>query len=73
MKVGTLSQMGADDAKSSYASRMCFFFRFWLCFVVLQVTVFNVIFQWSVFGELVSVMKQKPCCSIDNLDSECEF
>jgi len=34
--------------------------------------VFNVVFQWSGFGELVSVMEQNPCCSIDNLYGECE-
>ncbi len=33
---------------------------------------FNVVFQWSGFGELVSVMEQNPCCSIDNLYGECE-
>jgi hypothetical protein len=38
---------------------------------VLQVIVFNVIFQWSGFGELVSVMEPNPCCSIDNLYNEC--
>jgi hypothetical protein len=47
-------------------------FCFWLCFVVLQVIVFNVVFQWSGFGELVSVMERNPCCSIDNLYGECE-
>ncbi len=33
---------------------------------------FNVVFQWSGFGELVSVMEQNPCCSIDNLYEKCE-
>jgi hypothetical protein len=50
----------------------CFLFYFWLCFVVLQVIVFNVVFQWSDFGELVSVIEQNPCCSIGNLYNECE-
>jgi hypothetical protein len=47
-------------------------FCFWLCFVVLQVTVFNIVFQWSNFGELVSMMGRNPCCSIDNLYGERE-
>jgi hypothetical protein len=34
--------------------------------------VFNVVFQWSSFGELVSVMEQNPCYSIVNLYGECE-
>jgi hypothetical protein len=34
--------------------------------------VFNVVFQWSNFGELVSMMERNPCCSIDNLYRECE-
>ncbi len=33
---------------------------------------FNVVFQWSSFGELVSVMEQNPCYSIVNLYGECE-
>jgi len=45
---------------------------FWLCFVVLQVTMFNVVLQWSGFGELVLGMERNPCCSIDNLYGECE-
>jgi hypothetical protein len=57
MKVGTLSQMGAHDAKAVMLQGCQKFFFFWLCFVVLQVIVFNVILQWSVFGELVSVME----------------
>jgi len=48
------------------------FFRFWLCFVVLQVTMFNVVLQWNGFGELVSVMEWNPCCLIDNFYGECE-
>jgi hypothetical protein len=47
-------------------------FCFLLCFIVLQVIVFNVVFQWSSFGELVSVMERNPCYSIDNLYGECE-
>ncbi len=27
---------------------------------------FNVVFQWSNFGELVLVMEQNPCCLIDS-------
>jgi hypothetical protein len=27
---------------------------------------------WSDLGEPVSVMERDPCCSIDNLDGECE-
>lgn len=56
-------------------SKVQFFFFFFFCgfcFFVLQVTVFHVIFQWSGFGELVSVMEQNPCCSIDNLYGECD-
>jgi hypothetical protein len=34
--------------------------------------VFNVVFQWSGFGELVLVMEWNPCYSIDNLYGECE-
>ncbi len=41
--------------------------------VVLQVSVFNVVFQWSGVGELVLVMEQNPCCSIDHFYGECEF
>ncbi len=33
---------------------------------------FNVVFQWSGFGELVLVMEWNPCYSIDNLYGECE-
>jgi hypothetical protein len=33
---------------------------------------FNVVFQWNGFGELVSVMEWNPCCSIDNFYGECE-
>jgi hypothetical protein len=33
---------------------------------------FNVVIQWSSYGELVSVVEQNPCCSIDNLHGECE-
>jgi hypothetical protein len=47
-------------------------FCFWFGFVVLQVIVFNVVFQWSGFGELVSMMERNPCYSIDNLYGECE-
>jgi hypothetical protein len=47
-------------------------FCFWFCFVVLQVIVFNVVLQWSSFGELVLVMERNPCFSIDNLYEECE-
>jgi hypothetical protein len=35
----------------------CFLFYFWLCFVILKVIMFNVVFQWSGFGELVSIME----------------
>jgi hypothetical protein len=38
-------------------SNFLFSFCFWLCFVVLQVIVFNVVLQWSSFGELVSMME----------------
>jgi hypothetical protein len=48
------------------------FFVFCFYFVVLQVIVFNVVFQWSGFGELVSVMERNLCYSIDNLYGECE-
>jgi hypothetical protein len=33
---------------------------------------FNVVIQWNNYGELVSVVEQNPCCSIDNLYGECE-
>ncbi len=33
---------------------------------------FNVVFQWSGFGEFVLMMEQNPCYSIDNLYGECE-
>jgi hypothetical protein len=33
---------------------------------------FNVVFQWSGFGEFVSMMERNPCYSIDNLYGECE-
>ncbi len=58
-----------EDAESPIS---CFLFYIWLCFVILQVITFNIIFQWSGLGELVSMMEQKPCCSIDNLYDECE-
>ncbi len=48
---------------------LVFFFVFGF---VLQVTMFNVVIQWSSYGELVSVVEQNPCCSIDNLYGECE-
>jgi len=34
--------------------------------------VFKVVLLWSSFDELVSVMEQICCCSIDNLYGECE-
>ncbi len=49
------------------------FFVFFSIFgFVLQVTMFNVVIQWSGFGELVLVVEQNPYCSIDNLYGECE-
>jgi hypothetical protein len=33
---------------------------------------FNVVIQWSSYGELVSVVEQNLCCLIDNLYGECE-
>jgi hypothetical protein len=33
---------------------------------------FNVVFQWSGFGELVLVMERNPCCLIDIFYGECE-
>jgi hypothetical protein len=62
-------QLCFKDAKSPIS---CFLFYFWFCFVGLQVIVFNVVLQWSGFGELVSMMERNPCYSIDNLHSECE-
>ncbi len=47
----------ADDVKAVFVSRMSKVQFFFLVFVILQVTVFNVIFQWSGFGELVSAME----------------
>jgi hypothetical protein len=40
------------------------FFYFWLCLFYKLL--------WSGFGELVSVMEQNPCYSIDNLYGVCE-
>jgi hypothetical protein len=48
------------------------FFVFGFYFVILQVIVFNVVFQWSGFGELVSTIKRNPYCSIENFYGECE-
>jgi hypothetical protein len=48
------------------------FFVFCFYFVVLQVIVFNVVFQWSGFGELVLVIEQNPYCSIEIFYGECE-
>jgi hypothetical protein len=48
------------------------FFVFCFYFVVLQVIVFNVVFQWSGFGELVSVIEQNLYCSIEIFYGECE-
>jgi hypothetical protein len=61
--------IGMEDTKSPIS---CFLFYIWLCFVILQVTMFNIVFQWSGLGELVSMMEQKPCCLINNLYGECE-
>jgi hypothetical protein len=33
---------------------------------------FNVVIQWSGFGEPVLAVEQNPCRSIDNLSGECE-
>jgi hypothetical protein len=33
---------------------------------------FNVVLQWSSFGELVLVMEQNPCCLIDNIYGGCK-
>ncbi len=33
---------------------------------------FSASFQWSNLGELVLVMEQNPCYSIDNLYGDCE-
>jgi hypothetical protein len=33
---------------------------------------FNVVFQWNGFAELVLVRERNPCYSIDNLYEECE-
>jgi hypothetical protein len=49
-----------------------FFVFFFVFGFVLQVTVFNVVIQWSSYDELVSVVEQNPCCLIDNLYGECE-
>jgi hypothetical protein len=42
-----------------------FFFYFWLCLLFCMLL-------WSDLGELVLMMERDPCCSIDNLDGECE-
>jgi hypothetical protein len=39
---------------------------------IMQVILFNVVLQWSNFGEPIAVMEQNPYCSIDNLYDECE-
>ncbi len=41
------------------------FFCFWLCLLFCRLL-------WSGLGELVSVMEQDPCCSIEKLYGECE-
>ncbi len=33
---------------------------------------FNVVFQWSGFCELGSMMEPNPCCSFDNIYTECK-
>ncbi len=33
---------------------------------------FNIVFQWNGLGELVSVMEQNPCCSVNDPYGECE-
>ncbi len=71
MEVGTLSWLGGkwclitkqlcfigiEDAKSPVS---CFLFCIWLCFVVLQIIMFNIVFQWSNLSELVLVMDRNP-------------
>ncbi len=51
----------ANDAENYCVSRtlkvQLLVFCFWLCFVVLQIIMFNVVLQWSGFGELVLVME----------------
>ncbi len=41
------------------------FFCFWLCLLFCRLL-------WSGLNELVSVMEQDSCCSIDKLYGECE-
>jgi hypothetical protein len=53
-------------------SSFLFSFLFLALFCGFEGTMFNVVLQWSGFGELVSVMEQNPCCLIDNLYGECE-
>jgi hypothetical protein len=61
--------LGIEDAESPVS---CFLFCIWLCFVVLQDTEFNIVFQWNGLGELVLVMERNLCCSIDGFYGECE-
>jgi hypothetical protein len=58
--------------QNNYASRTSkvqflinIFSYFWFCFVVLQIIVFNVIFQWNDFGDGAKSL-------LFNLYGECE-
>jgi len=46
--------LGIEDVKSLIS---CFLLCIWLCFVVLQVIMFNIVFKWSGLGEVVLVME----------------
>jgi hypothetical protein len=83
MEVGTLSRLGGRWSKwqNNYVSLgiketkslvICFIFCIWLCFVILQVILFNIVLQLSALGELVWVMEWNPCCSVNDLYGECE-
>jgi hypothetical protein len=53
-------QLCFKDIESPISCLFVFFF----CFVVLHVTMFNGVLQWSSFGDLVLVMERNPCYSI---------
>jgi len=61
--------LGIEDVESLI---FCFLFCIWLCFVVLQVTMFDIVLQSNNLSELVLEMERNPCCSVDSLYGECE-
>ncbi len=63
--LNSYASLGIEDVKTPISC-------IWLCFIVLQVIVFNIVLQLSGLGELVSMMEWNPCCLVDNLYGECE-